>query len=414
MHVHIIGGGIIGLSSAWYLQEAGIKVTLIDRNELEDGTSHGNAGMLVPSHFVPLAAPGVITQGLRWLLDSKSPFYIKPRLNLDLAQWLWQFYRSCTPQHVARAMPILHAYNEWSKTLYENFAQLPDFDFAFEKKGLLMLFQEEALGKEEAELAEKAHDLGMEAQLLDADAVKALEKGTRVEALGGVYYPGDAHLYPNRFLQQLVKALKNAGVEFITGRSLTDFRAESGQVKSILLDDQTELPVEHLVLAAGSWSAQLLKKLKYRLLLQDGKGYSFTLQEPGERPHIPTILTEAKVAVTPMGKDLRIGGTLEISNLSDRVNTSRLAGIVESMPRYYPDIKVETPALKTVWHGFRPCTPDGLPYMGYPKAYSNLMLATGHAMMGMSMGPASGKLVAQMIMGQATDISVDLFKPDRF
>lgn len=414
MHIHIIGGGIIGLSTAWYLEEAGYEVTVIDATNLQEGTSHGNAGMIVPSHFMPLAAPGVIAQGLRWMLNNKSPFYVKPRLNLDLAQWLWRFYRSCTPENVAQAIPVLKAYNEWSKHLYQEFAQHPKFDFCFEKKGLLMLYRDAAVGHEEREMAEQAAELGMEVESLDAEAVQKLETGTKVDVLGGVYYPGDAHLYPNLFIQQLYRELRAKGVHFLTGRTVQDFRTDQKGVSELLLDDGQQIACQQVVLAAGSWTAQLAKKIGVKILLQDGKGYSTTVRQPVERPSIPTILTEAKVAITPMGEDLRIGGTLEISNLSTRINQARLEGIMESLPKYYPNLEVDFPKLETVWYGFRPCTPDGLPYMGFSQKHPNLFIATGHAMMGMSMGPASGKLVAQMISGKSTEIPVDLFEVERF
>lgn len=414
MQVHIIGGGIIGLSTAWYLEQAGYEVTVIDATNLQDGTSHGNAGMIVPSHFVPLAAPGVIAQGLRWMLDSKSPFYVKPRLSLELAQWLWQFYRSCTAKNVAQAVPVLKAYNEWSKQLYQEFAQDPKFDFCFEKKGLLMLYRDAATGHEEQEMAEQAAALGMEVEVLDAAGVKKLETGTEVDVLGGVYYPGDAHLYPNLFIQQLYEQLQAKGVQFIMGRTLQDFKTNKEGVSGLLLDDGQQVPCQKVVLAAGSWTAQLARKIGVKILLQDGKGYSTTVHQPTERPSIPTILTEAKVAITPMGEDLRIGGTLEISNLSSKINQARLQGIMESLPKYYPNLKVDFPKLETVWYGFRPCSPDGLPYMGFSQKYPNLFIATGHAMMGMSMGPASGKLVAQMMSGQKPEVPVGLFAVDRF
>lgn len=412
--IHIIGGGIIGLSSAWYLNEAGFAVTLIDRTDLSEGTSHGNAGMIVPSHFVPLATPGVITQGLQWLLNSKSPFYIKPRLSLELASWLWQFHRACTPGKVKKAMPILKAYNEYSKTAYQAFAQNPDFDFCFEEKGLLMLYQSAKLEKEEIEMAEKAHSLGMEAEILTSEQVQALESGTRVNVSGGIYYPGDAHLYPNLFMQQLTKTLQAKGVQFIRGKSVQDLRTEKGKVSQLLLSDGQSLPCEQIVLAAGSWTAKVAQKAGIRLLLQDGKGYSTTLKQPAQRPTIPTLLAEAKVAVTPMGEDLRIGGTLEISNLSSKISTPRVKGIMESIPRYYPDMDVALPQKEQTWHGFRPCTPDGLPYLGYSRKMDNLFIATGHAMMGMSLGPGTGKLVADMMQGKSTEVPVDLFAVDRF
>ncbi|MEO0341181.1 MAG: FAD-dependent oxidoreductase [Bacteroidota bacterium] len=413
-HITIIGGGIIGLSSAWYLNEAGYQVTIIDQSDLEDGTSHGNAGMIVPSHFVPLAAPGVIQQGLKWMLNSKSPFYIKPRLSLELAQWVWHFYRSCTEEKVQQAMPILQAYNEWSKELYQDFSNEPAFDFCFEKKGLLMLYQSSKVGKEEIEMAEKAHALGLEAKILSATEVQALETGVELDVAGGVYYPGDAHLYPNLFIGQLQQELIKRGVKMLSNTSITDFRIEKGQVSHLQTQDGAVLPVQKVLVSAGSWSAQLLKKLGLKILLQDGKGYSVTLKRPSRKPIYPTILTEAKVAITPMGEDLRVGGTLELSNLSPKVNRKRLQGILESVPKYYPGFEINAADLSPVWHGYRPCTPDGLPFMGAMPSYKNLFLATGHAMMGMSLGPATGKLMAEMIQGQKTGLDVSLFAPDRF
>jgi len=412
--VQIIGGGIIGLSIAWYLNEAGVAVRLIDKTNLEEGTSHGNAGMVVPSHFMPLATPGVISQGLRWLLDKKSPFYIKPRLSLELAQWLWQFYRAANPAQVNKAMPVLKAYNEYSKELFLAFAQNPDFDFCFEEKGILMLYRTAAAQAEEIEIAEKAHEMGVRAEILDATQVQAMETGTRLDVLGGVHYPNDAHLYPNRFMQQLKQQLQAKGVVFMQGHTVVDLQTSQGKVSHIVCSDGQVLPCEQLVLAAGSWTAQLAKRIGFKLLLQDGKGYSTTLKAPPQRPSIPALLAEARVAVTPMGKDLRIGGTLELSNLSNRIDNLRMQGIIEKTSNYYPDLKINFPNQEQIWHGFRPCTPDGLPYLGYAPRYSNLFVATGHAMMGMSLGPGTGKLVADMMQGKPTEVPVDLFGPGRF
>ena len=414
MTIHIIGGGIIGLCTAWYLRQEGYEITVIDQTNLTDGTSHGNAGMIVPSHFTPLATPGVIAKGMRWMFDSKSPFFIKPRLSLDLFQWLWQFYRACSAQKVQEAIPILRDYNEWSKQLYREFATKENFQFCFEEKGLLMLYKNVKAEKEEKEVAEQAHELGMEAKVLSAAEVQKLEKGIQLDILGGVYYPDDAHLYPNLFINQIIQKLQNQGVQFLPGQAVTKLKTNKGNISHLLLSNQKEIAVKKVVLAAGSWSAKLLKPLGLKMLLQDGKGYSITLPKPVLRPSIPTILAEAKVAITPMGQDLRIGGTLEISNFSTRINQSRLAGILESIPRYYPDLKIETPNLKKVWHGFRPCTPDGLPYVGHSPKYGNLLLATGHAMMGMSLGPATGKLVAEIVTNKKASLPVEAFRLERF
>ncbi|HMO38583.1 MAG TPA: FAD-dependent oxidoreductase [Saprospiraceae bacterium] len=414
MNIHIIGGGVAGLCTAWYLRQAGFEVTVLDQGDLMDGCSHGNAGMIVPSHFIPMAAPGVITQGIRWMFNSKSPFYIKPRLNAELLQWLWQFYRSCTPENVREAMPVLRDFNNLSKKLYHNFAQTDGFDFDYEARGLLMLCKNPKTLHEEAEVAEKAHALGLEAKVLNASEVQQLEANIKLDVTGGVFYPGDAHLYSNKFMTQLKTALRNSGVVLLSHKKVNGFETTNGRINKILLANNEQLNVEHVVLAAGSWSAKVLKMLGIRLLMQDGKGYSITLEHPVIKPLYPTILLEARVAITPMGSDLRIGGTLEISNLSTKINPARLAGILESVPQYYPELKPAMPPLDTVWHGFRPCTPDGLPYIGRSEKFANLTYATGHAMMGMSLGPATGKLVTEMIQNQKPSIDVRLFRPERF
>lgn len=413
-HIHIIGGGVVGLSSAWYLQEAGFQVTLIDRGNFEDSTSTGNAGMIVPSHFVPMSSPGVIQQGIKWMFDSKSPFYVKPRLNLKLAQWLWRFYRSCNNEHVVKSMPILYQFNEWSKELYHNFAQDPKFDFCFERKGLLMLYKTAHQEKEELEMAEKAKQLGVDVETLDAKGLKKLEPEIDLNVLGGVYFPGDAHLYPNMFIQQLYQNLKDQGVQFLTNTEVIDFDYNGSKVNSVQLSSGKIILIDELLVTGGSWTSSLLKRLGIKMLLQDGKGYSYTLQNPILRPRIPTILTESKVAVTPMGEDLRIGGTLELGGMSKKVNKKRLSGILESLPKYYPQMDAKKPRIDKTWIGYRPCTPDGMPYIGRSKSITNLSVATGHGMMGMSMGPATGKLVSELYLGTKTTIDTSMFDLDRF
>lgn len=414
MHVHIIGGGVAGLCSAWYLKEAGFDVTIIDQGGKMGETSYGNAGMIVPSHFVPLAAPGVIAQGIRWMFNPRSPFYIKPRLSLELMDWLWRFYRSCNLAHVQRAMPALLDYHLWSKQLYEAFAQQPGFDFQFGKKGLLMLFTTAKAEREESELAEKAHEIGAAAEVLDAAGVKALENGIKTDVRGGIFFPDDAHCNPGRFMEQLKSACVARGVKWISGNKVIGLRTESGRVSEIAFADGHREKVEHLVLAAGSWSGQIAAMLGIRLPLQDGKGYSVTLNGSGPRPTIPSILCEARVAITPMGQQVRVGGTLEISHFSKTPNLNRVAGILESLPRYYPGWEVPLPPAAEIWQGYRPCSPDGLPYMGFSSKYSNLCIATGHAMMGMSLGPATGKWVADLHCGKKPELPTDLFAPERF
>ncbi len=413
MKIHIIGGGIIGLCSAYYLRKEGYEVEIIDQVRA-GSASDGNAGMIVPSHFIPLAAPGVIAKGIRWMFKSRSPFYIKPVASLELASWLWQFYRACSQEKVDRAMPVLRDYHQLSKALYKEMAATPGFEFAFEEKGLLMLYKTEKVGREEAETAEIAHHLGIEARILDKAGVTKVETGTKTDVLGGVFYPGDAHLYPNLLMNQLEAWLRDAGVVFHCNTAVKGLETSGGKITAIHTLAGERIPCEQVVVAAGVWSGQLLRDIGINCLLQDGKGYSVTLPGLSERPAIPTILTEARVAVTPMGQDLRVGGTLEISRLSNKVSRPRFQAIAESIPAYYPDIRTEDADLKNVWHGFRPCSPDGLPYLGRSGKYDNLIVATGHAMMGLSLGPATGKIVADVTIGKTPGILLDLFCVERF
>ena len=413
-HVHIVGGGIIGLCSAWYLQKAGCQVTVVDAQDFEGGTSFGNAGMVVPSHIIPMAAPGVISQGLKWLLDDKSPFYIKPRLNLDLAKWVWQFNKSANAKHVQRCMPLLYAYNELSKNLYKELATEDGFDFGFKEKGLLMLYRTASHQEEESILAGKAISVGMKAQVLDLAGVQTLEPEMDLDVLGGVYFPGDAHLYPNQLMGQMKTVLQSKGVTFIGETKISDFLLRGNSIRALFTANGKEISVEHVLLSSGSWTANVLKKAGVQMLLQDGKGYSITLDRPSLRPRIPTILSEAKVAITPMGSDLRIGGTLEISGLSPKLNMRRVEGIIESIPRYYKNMSVPFSDETPIWKGYRPCTPDGMPYLGNSPNLTNLTVGTGHGMMGLSLGPASGKLLAEYITGVKTSLDLSPYRLDRF
>ncbi|MEO1263521.1 MAG: FAD-dependent oxidoreductase [Bacteroidota bacterium] len=402
MKINIVGGGIIGLFAAYYLQEEGHEIHIFDKGDLSDGCSYGNAGMITPSHFVPLAAPGVVAQGVRWMFSVTSPFYIKPRMDLELVQWLWRFYRSCNKKQAEAAMPVLLDFNLAGKKLYREFYQKTGVDFKLEERGILMLYKTTKKEKEELAVAEKAVTLGIETKYLDRTAVREFENGTTVDALGGVFWPCDAHLYPNILMGHLISLLKKNGARFYGDKSVANFEKKGNKITAIICDGE-KFEADATIVATGSWSGILLKKLGIKLLIQDGKGYSITLPNPTERPNYATIFSEAKVAVTPMGDDLRFGGTLELGGLNTGVNKKRIQGLLNSIPRYYPNLKVEMPSEKNIWRGFRPCSPDGLPYIGKLNNYDNLFLATGHAMMGLSLAPATGVMVKNIICENKVD-----------
>lgn len=412
--IHLLGGGVIGLCTAWHLRRLGWQVTIVDRSDLDNGTSFGNAGMIVPSHFVPMAAPGVIRKGLKWMLDRKSPFYIKPRLDKELVGWLWRFYRASKSRQMQAAMKALMEFNERSKALYSQLSEEAGFDFDYEEKGLLMLFQDEKQEKEEAEMAKQAAALGMEAHLMNQQELQTLEPELDLNAKGGLYFPGDAHLSPHKFMAQMRRRLEEMGVTFLLNKEIRSLQLANGRVRALVDAAERPIPVEQIALTAGSWTGKLLKTVGVNLPLQDGKGYSMTFPQLPHKPRIPTILSEAKVAVTPMGADLRVSGTLELSGWSPQINRERVKGILDSMERFYPDLELPEAETVEVWKGYRPCSPDGLPYVGKIRGIGNLLVGTGHGMMGLSLGAGTGKMLAEIAEGRPPSMDATLFDPNRY
>ena len=414
--VVIIGGGVIGLATAYYCTRRGWDVTVIERRPAQrDGCSFGNAGMIVPSHFIPLAAPGMVALGLKWMWNPESPFYIKPRLSLELLDWLHKFWRAATPGHVQRAAPLLRDLNFASRAAYAELAALPGNDFGLVQKGLLMLCRTEHGLAEEAKTAAQAVALGIPAEVLDARQTAALDPGVRMSVAGSVYFPKDCHLQPGRFVATLQNELVAAGAELIWDREVTGWRRGLGtRLQAVRLNDGREVVADEFVLCGGSWSPGLVRELGVRIPIQAGKGYSLTLPRPRQLPKICAIFTEARMAVTPMGETLRFGGTMEISGLSEKIDPRRVRGIINAVGGYYPDFTPADFAGIAPWRGLRPCSPDGLPYLGRTAGHENLTLATGHAMMGMSLAPITGQLVAEIISGGRPALDLTLLSPDRY
>jgi D-amino-acid dehydrogenase len=408
--VSIIGGGIIGLCSAYYLAKEGYQVVVFDKSDMSDGCSYGNAGMIVPSHIIPLAQPGMIAQGMKWMFDSKSPFYVKPRLSADLIKWGLQFYKHANPKHVEKAMPALCDLSLLSKELYQDFAN-ENNSFFYEEKGLLMLYKTDKVAEEMHHEAKKAASLGLEVDFLSKEEVSTLEKGTKTDVIGGIHYKSDAHLYPQKFMQFLKEELKRLNVEIKPQTLVKDFTIKSNTISEIITDKGI-FTTDEVVLSSGSWSPELAKKLNINISILPGKGYSFTLNEQSHKPSIPSILCEGKVAVTPMNNDIRFGGTMEITNTQDtKINLNRLQGIINSVNDFYPDLKIDLPKVEDTWFGFRPCTPSGMPIIAKDKLIKNLTLATGHAMMGLSLAPATGKIITEIISGKPTSVNTEMFQP---
>jgi D-amino-acid dehydrogenase len=412
--VLIIGGGVVGLCVAYYASLEGHEVTVIDRGTPEsDRCSNGNAGMVVPSHFIPLAAPGMVRRGLRMMADAESPFYIKPRLSWDLLTWGWRFWRAANASQVARAAPVLRDLHVASAWEYRKLAVSNGNRFGLTENGLLMLCRSEEALREESEVAVRANALGIRAEVLDRSQTAAKEPDLEMDVAGSVYFPGDLHLTPQALLAVLREKLDEAGVHLEWGAEFRSWKFDRRRITSIVTS-RGEFEAEEFVICAGSWSGRIARAAGIRLPMQAGKGYSLTIPNPICRPLACAILTEARVAVTPMGNSLRFGGTMEMAGLDESINPRRVAGIIQAVTEYYPQFKTSDFVGVAAWRGLRPCPPDGMPYLGRSRTWENLIVATGHGMMGISLGPITGRLVSDLLAGRSSMIDLTLLSPDRF
>jgi D-amino-acid dehydrogenase len=409
----IIGGGIIGLFSAYYLNRSGWEVEILEQGDLTDNASFGNAGMIVPSHFIPLAAPGMVEQGFRWMFNSKSPFYVKPSLNPELIGWGLKFLKAANKQHVERSATALRDLSLLSKKLYTDLEHDAGFDFGFADKGILMLFKTPKFEEEERHTAEKAISLGLDAQYLTAGECRKLQPDIELDVLGAVHYHCDAHLYPNKLMAGLVNHLEKAGVKIHRNTPVTKIEHTDSKITQVISNDKS-FTADTYVMAGGAWTPSIAKLAGLNIPLMPGKGYSFMVDEPQHRMTIPALLCEARVSVTPMNGQIRFGGTMEIGKINQQVNMNRVAGIVESIPQYFPDFAPDLPRQKDIWFGFRPCSPDGLPYIGLSSRYSNMAIATGHGMMGLSLAPATGKLIDEVLNSNTPSTNISQFSPNRY
>ena len=407
----VIGGGITGLSSAYYLVKAGFEVTLIDRGDLTRGASIINAGYTAPSHIISLASPGVITKGLKWMWNSSSPFYIKPQLDLQFLDWAWKFKRSSTKEKVEIAIPILKELNLTSRDLYEEILGTLDFKVHYEKKGLLTVFRTALAEKEEIQKAERIKTEGLDLEILSRDEVLKLQPVLREDMRGGVYYTCDSHSTPGDFILKLYKWLKDHGVKFCLNEEVRSIEADGGKITGVKTDKDLYV-ADNFVLAAGSWTRPLAGSLGIKIPLQGGKGYSMDVfRETGIT--IPTILAEAKVAVTPMKGFTRFAGTMEFSGNNDLIRKERVNAIARAADAYFINTTINSEEIDKARSGLRPVSPDGLPFIGKSSRYDNLIIATGHAMIGWSLGAVTGKLVSQIASGEKPLVDLTPFSPAR-
>lgn len=408
--VLVIGGGVVGICAAHFLQEQGRAVTVVEKDEVCAGSSYGNAGLIVPSHSVPLAEPGVIAQGLRWMFNPDSPFYIKWRWDRELVAWLWQFRKASTRRRVQQAMPLLRDMHLESLRLYQGWAA--ELGFAFGHEGRLLLCKTEQGLQHVREEAEQMQAIGLAVERVDAQQARQ-RAGVELDCVGGAFYAQDAHLDPARLVRALAARCVERGVQVHEKTEVLGFGKKGRRIQAVETT-RGDFAATEVVLCSGAWSPGVARTLGLSLPVQPAKGYSVTFHKPDPCPAVPLMLVEARVGATPMGDKLRFAGTLELAGMDTSINRRRVAAIVHAVPRYVPAWTPDALDLIEVWRGLRPCTPDGLPFLGRAGAYDNLTVAAGHAMIGVSLGAVTGAVTARVVQGEKPGFDLSLCNVDRF
>jgi len=413
MNVTIIGGGVIGLNCAYYLQKKGFQVTVIDKGELKDGCSFGNMGYISPSHFVPLASPGIIAQGLKWMLSPSSPFYIRPRFSLDLLRWGISFWRSATKKHVQFSMPHLNNLLQLTRHLMTDLKEDLAEPFDLTENGCWMLWKNEKTGDHEKHLAEQAEIFGLKTVVVSGKEVQQYETDVEVNVSGGILYLDDCYVNPARFMLALLSHLEKKGVSFWINSPVTGFETANGKITAVLTG-MARLQSDEVIVANGSWMGQISKLLGIYIPMQPGKGYSMVYEGLEKNLRYPSILVDDRTATTPIKDWLRIGGTMELSGHNGRILPKRVMSIHQAFKKYYPSMNLPEPEIARAWYGYRPVSPDGMPYIGRHPAFSNLSFAGGHAMLGVSTAAGTGKLIEEIICQKQPSFPIYAFDPARF
>jgi D-amino-acid dehydrogenase len=407
--VVVVGGGIVGLSCAHFLEQLGRTPLVVEQGLVGRGSSFGNAGLIAPSHSIPLPAPGVVRQGLRWLTNPESPFFIRPRANAALARWLVRFACSSRRAPMLRGIPVLRDLNRLSTALYAELAQAAQTDLGYKPTGVLNVYAGEAVfahGRWESELLAQH---GVPSQVLTGEELVEAEPALRDGLAGAVLWPEDGYVDPAAFVAALERDLAGRGIRILSHTEALGIAADDRM--ATLRTTRGTVRCADIVVAAGAWSATLVRALGPQMHIQPAKGYSVTIGDAAIRLRRPLLLAEAKVAVTPLDGRLRLAGTLELAGLDQRIDVRRLDAVRRSAEPYLRE-RLDG-GHETVWRGLRPLSADGLPMIGRLPAHPRVAVATGHGHVGVSMAPATGKLVAELLTGRPPSIDLEPLRPIR-
>ncbi|MBU6375185.1 MAG: FAD-dependent oxidoreductase [Bdellovibrionales bacterium] len=427
--VLVIGGGVVGLSVARELQTLGKSTVLIDRIPVGTGCSFANAGWVTPCFAMPLPQPGMFFKSMKWLLDSSSPLHIQPSLSPTLIRWLWRFMCAMNRPQMLRSIEVLTEISKYSLDFYSQLASRVGPSIQFEKRGLLMVSATSSGVQAAIDEMNLMAERGIPGRKLSRDEVLAFEPTLRPVVQGGVYFPEEAQLEPYSASLALAKEFESAGGKILPPAEAYDFTLQNGAITEVHTT-QGPLQADLVVLATGSWSPELARRLNLNIPILGGKGYSMTLEGVSRKPTHSMMLVDRKIAVTPFPDRLRIAGTLELVNQDFSVSVSRLRAIYQGAHEYLDlglktevarkDSSTEAQSLpasisaRDLWRGLRPCTPDGVPLIGFSSKVKNLFYCTGHQMLGLQSAPGSARLASDLIFGRTPLTHSKPFSPARF
>ncbi len=409
--VVVIGGGVIGAACAHYLAQAGWSVTILDKGDFGKGCSHGNCGYVCPSHVLPLAVPGAVGSALRSLFQPESPFRIKPRIDVALWNWLGHFALRCNRRDMMESAHAIRALLVSSRGLYDELMNSGSFDCEWQTRGLLFVLQSKAGMEHHAPTIQLlTESFGLHFERYDGDALVQLEPALRPGLAGGWLCTMDAHLRPDKLMSSWRRVLAAQGIVIREQCAATGF-AGSGRAQAVITA-QDEVPADAFVVAAGALTPLFQASLGCRIPIQPGKGYSITMARPAKCPTLPMVFEEHRVAVTPMQTGYRLGSTMEFAGYDAALNRRRL-DILRNGARHYLHEPFGEP-VQEEWFGWRPMTYDSRPIIGRSPALANVVIAAGHNMLGVSMAPATGKLVAELLGEQKPHVDPGPYAVTRF
>lgn len=410
--VLVLGAGIVGMSIAHELQSAGRQVTVVDRApEAGLGCSYGNAGWITPCFSMPLPQPGMFWKSIGWLLDPESPLYIKPQPSWLLVRWMLGFLRAMNQRQLNESVSVLTEISKYSLDFYRELAARAPDTFGFDQKGLLLVSGNDT-GLKAAEIEMRLmSERGVPGRLLTGEEITAMEPSLKPGLKGGVYFPSEAHAEPLATVKALTREFEQRGGKLATRTEIYDFEIEGSKIKKVLTT-RGNYEADLVVFALGSWSVPLARKMRVSVPLLGGKGYRLICDNMEVKPQHPIMIVERKIAVTPRGNTTSLAGTLELVDRDEGITVRRVNAILRGSQEY---LHVgPKPEISEIWRGLRPCTPDGVPMIGFSKKHSNLFYSVGHQMLGLQSAPGSAKLAAQLISGQPTITDARPFRPERY